>query len=99
MKTVIILEEAARDLEEAFDFYEMQEQGAGEYFATNLLADIEKLCVTAGIHPTEFGFFRKLSKKFPFAIYYKEKDDSVEVYAVLDLRKKPSWTRDELQGR
>ena len=99
MKTVIILEEAARDLEEAFDFYEMQEQGAGEYFATNLLADIERLSVTAGIHPTEIGFFRKLFQKFPFAIYYKDREYSVEIYAVLDLRKKPSWTRDELLGR
>jgi len=99
MKTVNILEEAARDLEEAFDFYEIQEQGAGEYFAINLLADIDKLSITAGIHITEFGFFRKLSEKFQFAIYYKENDDSIDVYAVLDLRKKSSWTRDELQGR
>jgi plasmid stabilization system protein ParE len=99
MKKVVILEEATRDLVDAFDFYEKQEPGAGEYFATNLLADIEKLSVTSGIHRSELGFFKKLSEKFPFAVYYKENDDSVDVYAILDLRKKPSWTRDELQGR
>lgn len=99
MKKIIILEEAAKDLEAAFDFYENQEKGAGEYFTTNLLADIEKLSVTAGIHRLEFGFFKKLSQKFPFAIYYKETIESVYVYGVLDLRKNPSWTRDELQER
>lgn len=99
MKAVIILEEAVRDLEEAFDFYEKQESGAGEYFTSNLLFDIEKLSATSGIHPSEFGFHKKLSQKFPFAIYYKDKESSVEIYAVLDLRKNPSWIRDELQDR
>lgn len=99
MKKIIILEEAAKDLEAAFDFYEKQEQGAGEYFTTNLLSDIDKLSSTSGIHRSEFGFFKKLSQKFPFAIYYKETIDAVVIYAVLDLRKNPLWTRDELQER
>jgi len=69
MKAVIILEEAVRELEEASDFYEKQEPGVGDYFTTNLLFDIEKLSATSGIHPSEFGFLKKLSIKFPYAIY------------------------------
>jgi plasmid stabilization system protein ParE len=99
MKKIIILEEAAKDLEAAFDFYEKQEQGAGKYFTKNLLSDIDKLSTTSGIHNLEFGFFKKLSQKFPFAIYYKVTIDAVVIYAVLDLRKNPLWTRDELRER
>jgi len=66
----------------------MQETGAGDYFTTNLLSDIEKLSITSGIHPSFFGYHRKLAEKFPFAIYYKSVKDSVEVFAILDLRKK-----------
>ena len=43
-------------MEEAFDFYEMQEQGAGEYFATNLLADIERNS-TQSSSLTEIGLY------------------------------------------
>ena len=99
MKKVILLEEAVLDLEAAFDFYEKQEAGAGDYFTTNLLLNLEKLSTTSGIHPSEFGFYRKLSQKFPFAIYYKIRKNSVEVYAVLDLRKNPGWLRDKFQER
>jgi len=99
MKKVIILEEAARDLEEAFDFYENQETGAGNYFTSNILLDIEKLTTTSGIHPSEFGFLRKLSQKFPFAIYFRTNQTYVKIYAILDLRKNPSWVRDELKDR
>ena len=42
---------------------------------------------------------KKLSIKFPLVIYYKDKETSVEIYDVLDLRKNPSWIREELQER
>lgn len=99
MKKVIILEEAYFEIEKAFDFYELQERGAGTYFSNLILEDIERLSNTNGIHPEYFGYFRKLSSKFPFAVYYKNQEKLVEVHAILDLRKNPTWIRDELQSR
>ena len=47
----------------------------------------------------DFGFYRVLSNRFPFAIYYDLTETAVEVYAVLDLRKDPFWIRAELLAR
>lgn len=99
MKRVIILEEAYSDLEYAFEFYESQEAGAGDYFSELILRDIEELALTSGIHPKFQGYFRKLSSKFPFAIYYLSQKNVVEIHAVLDMRQNPTWIRQELHGR
>jgi len=39
-----------------------------------------------------------LSKRFPFAIYYKVAKDQAVVYAVLDCRRNPAWIRKKLGG-
>ncbi len=66
-----ISNEALDDLDEGFWFYEAQEAGLGDYFASQLSADIDGLKVTAGIHgKRERGYHRLLSHKFPYAVYY-----------------------------
>ena len=52
-----------------------------------------------GIHSKHFGYFRKLGSAFPFAIYYDIVEDSIVVYAILDMRQEPSWIRNELTNR
>lgn len=66
-----ILPEAERDLEIGADFYESQQAGLGTYFNDCLASDVESLRLYAGIHEQHRGFFRSLSKRFPFSIYYK----------------------------
>ena len=60
MIKVGISEEAFGDLQDGFWFYEAQEPGLGEYFATSLRADIEGLKVTGGIHRQIFQDYRRL---------------------------------------
>jgi hypothetical protein len=45
-----------------------------------------------------YGFFRALSKRFPFAIYYRFQDDLVEIYAVLDCRQDPQTINSILES-
>lgn len=93
-----ILEEAEGDLIEGFHFYENQEAGLGLYFRTNLYADIESLKSRAGIHSKPYKpYHRLLSRKFPFAIFYKLENETVFIHAVLDCRKDPAWIRDRLE--
>ena len=99
MKRVIILAEAAEDIEAARDFYEVQEQGVGEYCVDSLLADIENLGLFSGIHALHFEFHRMLASRFPFGIYYREYVDEAQVLAILDLRRDPNWIRKELGKR
>lgn len=84
-----LLPQAERDLEIGADFYESQKPGLGIYFNDCLAADIESLNLYAGIHESYRGFYRSLSKRFPFSIYYKLNEDIVEIYAVLDARQDP----------
>lgn len=62
---------ALADLRRGFHFYERQEAGLGTYFLDSLYSDIDSLRLFAGIHTIHFGkFYRLLSKRFPFAVYY-----------------------------
>jgi len=97
--TVVILEDAAADVELGRRFYEACETGVGDYFVESILADLSSLVIFAGIHPVYFGFHRMLSKRFPFGIYYEVENDIAYVYAILDLRRDPLWIRSQLEKR
>jgi len=91
-----ILSAAEDDLEEGYRFYESQSSDLGSYFLDSLYSDIDSLAYFGGIHQLVFGYHRQLSKRFPFAIYYRIIDDLVLVFAVLDCRRNPSWIRGRL---
>jgi plasmid stabilization system protein ParE len=91
-----ILEEAEQDLIDGFTFYEAQESGLGDYFLDSLFSDIDSLQLFAGIHPRHSGYQRLLSKRFPFAIYYRVDKEVVGIHAVLDCRQDPNRIRERL---
>ncbi|MGM0380809.1 MAG: type II toxin-antitoxin system RelE/ParE family toxin [bacterium] len=91
-----ILDEAEQDLIKGYYFYEQQAEDLGNYFLDSLLSEIDSLEFYAGIHPEHFGYYRLLANKFPFAVYYKIKAETVQVYAVLDCRRNPAWVRERL---
>lgn len=92
-----ILDEAREDLIQGFHFYECREPGLGSYFIDCLFSDVDSLLVYAGIHQVVFAYHRCLSKRFPFAIYYSVQNELVQVHAVLDCRRNPSWIRRRLK--
>jgi hypothetical protein len=94
--TIEILRQALQDLEDGSLFYERLKAGLGEYFLDCLLTDIDSLRVSGGVHPLVAGYRRALSRKFPFAIYYRMVDQRISVYAVLDCRQEPISTRKRL---
>lgn len=92
-----ILASARRDLVDGFWFYEKQEKGLGAYFRDSLNSGVDSLQIHAGIHVKRFGdFHRMLSKRFPFAIYYRVEQGTIEVHAVLDSRRDPARIRQKL---
>ncbi len=99
MRRVVVLAEAAEDLEAAGRFYDTREPGVGDYCVTSLLADISSLTLYHGIHPLRHGCFRMLASRFPFGIYYLEAENETRVVAVLDLRRRPSWIRAQVRQR
>jgi len=92
---VEILDEAQQDLIEGYHFYDIQSNGLGDYFLDTLFSDIDSLQLYAGIHAIHHGYHRLLSKRFPFAVYYRVESEVAQVRAVLDCRRDPAW----IQGR
>jgi len=91
-----ILDEAEQDLVNGAAFYERQCQGLGNCFLDSIFADIESLHLYAGIHAKYFTYHRLLAKRFPFAIYYRLNAGDINIYAILDCRMHPSFSRDRL---
>jgi hypothetical protein len=91
-----LLDYAEKDLLDGFEFYERQSKGLGSYFLESLFSDINSLHLYAGIHSVHFGYYRLLSKRFPFAIYYTLDKEIIKVYAILDCRRNPTWIRNRL---
>ena len=97
MIKITISEDAFIDLHDGFDFYEGQEIGLGDYFSSQIRADIDSLKITAGIHlQTHRSLYRMLSRRFPYAIFYRFNGDEVLVLAIVDCRRDPVWIEQHL---
>lgn len=89
--------EARHDLLEGALFYEHQRHGLGDYFTDRLFEDLDRLESEAGIHEAVFGLHRKLSKRFPYAIYYRIEESVIDVVAILDCRRDPDTIAAQLR--
>lgn len=86
-----ILDRASADLLDGYAFYERQAEGVGTYFLETSVSDIESLRLYGGLHRLVKGYHRLLSRRFPFAIYYKVDGNQVSFGRILDCRRNPSW--------
>ena len=68
---IVILRSAVEDIAQGREFYEQQGEGLGDYFEESLAADIDSLRLYAGIHMLVHGYHRRLTERFPYAIYYE----------------------------
>lgn len=98
-RQVVVLSQAAADLEDGMDFYDGIEPGVGAYFRDSLISEIRRLGLFCGQHAIHCGYHRALSGRFPFAIYYRDQAGLRQVVAKLDTRRNPSWIREELGSR
>ena len=93
-----ILTSAVDDLSNGFNFYESQSKGLGSYFLESLFAEIDSLKLNAGIHLQVFGYYRLLSKHFPYAVYYKINSKTIYINAILDCRREPGNIKKRLEN-
>jgi plasmid stabilization system protein ParE len=91
-----ILPSALEDLASGRAFYAKQGETLGAYFFDSLFSDIDSLELFGGVHRKVFGYHRALSKRFPYAVYYKVEGDLVVIWRVLDCRQNPEKTQHAL---
>ena len=95
--TIKVLRKAREDLRVGIEFYNSQQKGLGSYFYDSLISDIESLKIYAGIHIQIKNYYKIVSKRFPYSIYYKIENSSVKIYAVLDDRRDPKMIESRLE--
>lgn len=92
---VVARPEAAREIREAFDWYEGRSEGLGLEFLR--AADA---CLS-GVRRNPFAFQpvhehvrRALLRKFPYALFYLISEDTIVVVACFHVRRSPAdWQR------
>ena len=77
----------------------MQAERVGDYLFDCLFSDIDSLVLFAGVHRKVYGFYRMLSRRFPYAVYYRIERDVVIVWRILDLRRDPGAITAALDNR
>lgn len=93
-----ILRSARRTIADGIRFYEAQDIGLGAYFLNSIMSDLRSLKIYAGIHQKyDDHYYRMICKRFPYSIYYRKEGSAVDVYAVLDDRRHPDFTREFLR--
>ena len=85
---------AALEIIEAFDWYELQQQGLGLKF----LADLEVFYLTLLVNPNIYSYYEKpvrqgLLKKFPYQVVYENFDEDIVIYSVFMAKQNPSKKR------
>jgi len=59
--------------------------------------DIDSLQLYAGIPQKVFGYHRALSRRFPYAIYYRVEGEDIQVWHILDCRQNPASIAERLK--
>jgi len=96
---VRVLRPALEDLASGRQFYDRQQEGIGGYFFDSLFTEIDSLVLYAGVHRLQFGYYRVLARRFPYAVYYRVVGGEAVVHRVLDCRRDPNWIRRALKER
>jgi plasmid stabilization system protein ParE len=81
---LIFMPEAERDLDEAYAWYEGQQEGRGEDLLSRVNACIQEIRRSPEIRTFCYKHYRRgLVRKFPYAVYYGYSQGTVTIYGVL----------------
>ena len=87
---LVLRRRAVREVKEAHDWYETQREGLGEKF----LGEFEKVLAVLEEHPLRFPVLhatvrRALTRRFPYAILFRIRDEQVVVLSVMHHARDP----------
>src|SRR5262245_12482106 len=89
--TVALTAEAEADLDEAAQWYEERSAGLGEDFVSQVRTTLELIGdnpeLYGEVHP---GIRRARVKRFPYGVFYRLRENRVEVVAVFHDHRDPS---------
>ena len=87
---MIIRPEAEADLVDARNWYEEQRQGLGAEFLLCVEEVLERISRMPEMHAVVYeGVRRALTRRFPYAIYYRIEANEIVVLGILHIRRDP----------
>jgi len=94
---IVYTDEAKSDVETAFSWYELKRTGLGLEFLFHLEMAIEQILdFPEACECCHNSFRRKITKKFPFSLFYTIEKNLVVVHAVFDNRQDPEKGPDKV---
>ncbi len=92
MKSFLFHPEAIAEASEAAKFYEEQQEGLGKRFVEALTDTINRIRRSPLLYGKIDSNMRKCRLlRFPFGVIYRDKNDTIEIIAVMHLKKKPGY--------
>jgi plasmid stabilization system protein ParE len=99
MTDLILLLQADRDIQTAFERYESYQEGRGDVFIRQLDVALILLRRHPEIAPVYAGQYRRmLIRDFPYGIFYQAQPTRLIIAAIMDLRQDPQAIRKKLPG-
>jgi plasmid stabilization system protein ParE len=92
--TILLLPQTKQDLQEAYEWYSLQQLDLGERFLEHVEEKLVRLSITPGIGSIRYDDVRcTMVDKFPYLIYYNVNyyNNSITVLRILCTYKKPLW--------
>jgi plasmid stabilization system protein ParE len=85
---------AEADLEQAANWYDEEQSGLGSRFLSDVDQVFERIRERPQQFPAVSGDIRRaLLHTVPYAVYFRETDETIRVLAVLHLRRRPGLWR------
>jgi plasmid stabilization system protein ParE len=82
---------AAADIEEAYRWYERQQEGLGDEFLTAVDATMNDILAHPRIYPVIYRDLRRaLLRRFPYAIFYRLYGETAVAVACMHGRRDPT---------
>lgn len=93
-----ILDEASAELDDAFQYYEYEQENLGYRFISKFADALELIkFYPSGWHPLSQKVRRCLIKSFPYGIIYQVREEEIIIVAVANLHQKPNYWVDRIK--
>ena len=92
---VIVRPEAAREVQEGFDWYEERSEGLGLEFLRSAEACLSSIQRNPSAYSIAHDQVRRaLLRKFPYALFYLIREDTIVIIACFNIKRSPAdWQR------
>lgn len=88
-----------RELDEAVSFFETRRTGLGLAFAAEVALAVSRIEQYPHAWQSLAGDTRRcLLRKFEYGLVYRVRDDTATIYAVMHLRRRPTYWRKRLRA-